>query len=155
MQEESTFRWTRVAHGWISFALDGGSGCYRCTVSDTNDVPSELLAAIGRIVRGSKNERISFDHEPVEIRVVLQRLNDSVSLEIESFEQWGSTIGGCREWVGEWPNARMLGESILLSTQEFMTEIGESSFASGWPTYPPPSLACNALRDDLGQAELN
>lgn len=96
----ASFRWVGVVHGWISFALDGGSGPYRCTVADTTDVPAELLAAVARVVRGSVEERVSFDHEPSEIRWTFRNVGGPVDVVVESFESWGAAGGGELEWQG-------------------------------------------------------
>ena len=146
MENVPNFGWIQVIHGWISFALDGGSGQFRCMVADTNDVPTELLSAVVRIVRGSQLERVSFDHEPAEIRWTLARETDAVRVVVESYENWGSSTGGYLEWVGSWRDTDSFGNSFLRATESFLRQVGRDGFASGWPTYPVPDPALEELR---------
>jgi hypothetical protein len=150
--KESRFQWLKVAHGWISFALDGGSGQYRCTVSDAGDVVSDLLLAVARVVRGSSEERVSFDHEPTEIRWTLMGVDGGVSILIESFERFGSVVGGYPEWRGTWPNARDFGREFLVATESFLERVGARAYSSGWPSYPKPDEAVSELRKSLSSA---
>lgn len=148
-RQEPVFRWVQVAHGWISFALDGGSGRYRCTVSDTSDVPAELLSAIEKIIRGSRLECVSFDHEPSEIRWTLAHEGDAVRVTVESYENWGSSTGGYLEWVGSWVDTASFGRSFLEATESFLRKVGKVGFTAGWPTYSAPAMACEKLRASI------
>jgi hypothetical protein len=150
--EDSTFQWLKVAHGWISFALDGGSGQYRCTVSDASDVISDLLLAVTRVVRGSSRECISFDHEPTEIRWTITSVDGTVLVLIESFETWGSAVGGHSEWRGAWPNTRAFGSHFLVATETFLEQVGSGEYSSGWPSYPMPVEAVSELRKSMSSA---
>jgi hypothetical protein len=152
LNEEPAFRWVKVAHGWISFALDGGSGQYRCTVSDASDVVSELMLAVARVVRGSLEERVSFDHEPAEIRWTLRRVGEKISVSVESFERWGSASGGYLEWQGNWSNASSLGRKFLGATESFLRDVGSEGYSSGWPSYAVPDDAVGELRVSLNSA---
>lgn len=152
LNEDPAFRWVKVAHGWMSFALDGGSGQYRCTVSDASDVIAELLLAVGRVVRGSVEERVSFDHEPAEIRWTLRRDDENVSVSVESFERWGSASGGNLEWQGSWSNASFLGQKFLVATESFLRDVGSDRYSSEWPSYAMPDDAIAELRVSLNSA---
>ncbi|GAB1641440.1 hypothetical protein KRMM14A1259_18630 [Krasilnikovia sp. MM14-A1259] len=150
--EDARFRWTKVAHGWISFALDGGSGQYRCTVSDASDVMAELLLAVARIVRGSLEEQVSFDHEPTEIRWTLRRATEKVSVSIESFERWGSNSGGHLKWLGNWSSTSDFGQEFLVATESFLQDVGPDGYSSGWPSYSTPDHAIGDLKTSLNSA---
>ncbi len=144
------FRWTGVVYGWISFVLDGGSGSYRCTVADTTDVPAELMAAVARVVRGSMEERVSFDHEPSETRWTLRNAGGAVDIVVESFESWGAAVGGDVQWQGRWPSADRFGRAFLDATESFLAEVGGAGYAAGWPAYPVPRAAVDDLRASVG-----
>jgi len=149
LDEGPTFRWVKVTHGWISFALDGGSRRYRSTVSDGNDVVSELLHVVARIVLGSAEECVSFDHEPVEIRWTLRRSGAEVFVSVESFETWGSEVGGKMRWRGAWATPQLFGQEFLRATESFLERIGRSGYEIGWPSYPIPDDAIGELRASL------
>jgi hypothetical protein len=112
-------------------------------------VPTQLLSAVEKIIRGSRLECVSFDHEPSEIRWTITHEGDAVRVAVESHEHWGSATGGHLEWVGSWVDAASFGDSFLEATESFLREIGGEGFAAGWPTYSEPTLACEKLRAGL------
>jgi hypothetical protein len=136
----------------MSFELDSSSSQYRCTVSDASDVIAQLLLAVARIVRGSLEERVSFDHESAEIRWTIRRVDEKASVSVESFQEWGSASGGYLEWQGKWSDASVLGQKFLVATELFLQDIGPDGYFSGWPSYPIPDYAIEELRTSLNLA---
>lgn len=133
-----SFRWVSVAHGWISFELCGGSGQYRCTASDANDVPVVLMGGVDDMICGASSCTFSFDLEPAELRWTFSRDGARVAAIIAVFSEWGCAVGGTTRWRGSWKNARDLGQCILGATSAFLHTIGEDEFRRGWPSYDPP-----------------
>lgn len=148
----STFRWLDLAHGWVSWELQGGSGRYRCTVSDTSDVFRDVLDSAILLLSGSRDVNVSFDLEPKQVQWKISDTGGEVSLRAEAFERWGEGCGALR-WEGAWLNVEKFGHEMANAMNVLLGVYGETELRQRWPSYPIPRSELERLESLLAGRE--
>ena len=139
------FQVRSLDQGWAELWLSHGEQEGTIIASYLSDSPAELLAALGRLIQGSREERVIFEGEPGVIVMRLRRLAGNLArVEISGGPSEDDDPHG-QLWFRHTEPLPRFARRVYAEFKRLLDELGPAGYQKAWGLYSFPQRPFDEL----------